>query len=203
MFDLQQIKGAGFEEVLRQMPAAVVIAEAPSGKILFSNREAQRWTEQVLGQRVPQELGQYRDLQDSSNFQMFHPDGRPYEVEEWPLTRSIRDGEEVRGEEIVHRLADGTRQWSRYDSFPIYDDEVRIVAGVLIAHDVTDEKLSLQRAGSMNCSPATACSSTRGSGARGCVLGRARTRGSRETHSMLSDASSSGRKRNPTSTCLS
>ena len=142
MFDLEQIKGAGFEEVLRQMPAAVVIAEAPSGKILFSDREARRWTEQVLGQRVPQELGQYRDLQDSTNFQMFHPDGRPYEVEEWPLTRSIRDGEEVRGEEIVHRLADGTRQWSRYDYFPIYDDEVRIVAGVLIAHDVTDEKLS-------------------------------------------------------------
>jgi hypothetical protein len=49
MFDLEQIKGAGFEEVLRQMPAAVVIAEAPSGKILFSNREARQWTGQVLG----------------------------------------------------------------------------------------------------------------------------------------------------------
>jgi hypothetical protein len=31
------------------MPAAVVIAEAPSGKILFSNREARQWTGQVLG----------------------------------------------------------------------------------------------------------------------------------------------------------
>src|SRR5215216_7928966 len=54
---------------------------------------------------------------------MLHPDGRPYEVDEWPLTRSIRDGEEVRGEEIVHLLGDGTKLWSRYDSFPIYDDE--------------------------------------------------------------------------------
>jgi transcriptional regulator with PAS, ATPase and Fis domain len=94
MFDLEQIKGAGFDEVLRQMPAAVVIADAPSGKIVFSNKASRRWTERVLGQRVPQELGQYRDLQERSNFQMLHPDGRSYEVEEWPLTRSIKHVEE-------------------------------------------------------------------------------------------------------------
>jgi hypothetical protein len=123
MVDLQQIMGAGFERVLSQMPAAVVIAEAPSGRIIFSNREAQHWTEKVLGQRVPSELVHYRDLQESSDFEVFHPDGRPYEMEEWPLMRSIRDGEEVRGEEIIHLLADGSRHWSRYDSSPIYDDE--------------------------------------------------------------------------------
>jgi PAS domain S-box-containing protein len=140
MFDRQEIERAGFEEVLRQMPTAVVIAEAPSGKIIFVNKEAQQWTEQVLGQPVPSELGQYRDLQDSSNFKMLHPDGRPYEMQEWPLTRSITSGEEVRYEEIIYRLADGTQLWSRYDSSPIYDDEKCIVAGMAVVYDITEQK---------------------------------------------------------------
>ena len=61
-------------------------------------------------------------------------------MEEWPLMRSISSGEEVRGEEFVYPLADSTRLLVRCDSFPIYDDEGRIVAGVLIAHDITEQK---------------------------------------------------------------
>jgi hypothetical protein len=54
--------------------------------------------------------------------------------------RSIRDGEEVREEEIVHLLTDGSRFKVRCDSSPIYDDEGRIAAGVLVMHDVTEQK---------------------------------------------------------------
>src|SRR5918998_1938031 len=140
MVDRQAIERAASEEVLRQMPAAVLIAEAPSGKIIYVNSEAQQRTEQALGQPVPQELEQYQDLQESSNVKMLHPDGQPYKVEEWPMTRSIRSGEEVRDEEIIHLLGDGTQLWARYDSYPIYDDEGRIVAGVLVAHDITEQR---------------------------------------------------------------
>jgi PAS domain S-box-containing protein len=126
------------------MPAAVVIVEASSGKIIFSNRAARQGTELILSQPVPQELEQYRDLHDSSNFKMFHADGRPYEVEEWPLTRSIRSGEEVRDEEIIHLLGDGTQLWACYDSYPIYDKEGRIVAGVLVSRDITEQKRAEQ-----------------------------------------------------------
>src|SRR5918997_855932 len=140
MFDEQRIQRAASEEVLRQMPAAVIVVEAPSGKIVYVNREVQRWTEQVLGQPVPQELGVYLALQESVNFKMLHPDGQAYEREEWPITRSIKSGEEVRDEEIIHLLGDGTQLWARYDSYPIYDDEGRIVAGVLVAHDITEQR---------------------------------------------------------------
>jgi PAS domain-containing protein len=133
MVDRQAIERAASEEVLRQMPAAVLIAEAPSGKIIYVNSEAQQRTEQALGQPVPQELEQYRDLHESSNFKMLHPDGQPYEVEEWPMTRSIRSGEVVRDEDVIHLLGDGTQLWARYDSYPIYDEEGRIVAGVLVS----------------------------------------------------------------------
>ena len=134
MFDLQQIQRAGFEEVLRQMPAGVVIAEAPSGKIMSVNRRAQEWTEQSPSQT------RRTKLEDAGDFEIFHPDGRTYEMEEWPLMRSIRDGEEVRDEEFVYPLADGTGLLLRCNSSPVYDEEGRIVAGVLVAHDITEQK---------------------------------------------------------------
>ena len=61
-------------------------------------------------------------------------------MEEWPLMRSIRDGEEVRDEEFVYPLADGTGLLLRCNSSPVYDEEGRIVAGVLVAHDITEQK---------------------------------------------------------------
>jgi PAS domain S-box-containing protein len=54
--------------------------------------------------------------------------------------RSIKDGEEVRDEEFVYPLADGSEIVLRCNSSPIYDGERRIVAGVLVAHDVTEQK---------------------------------------------------------------
>jgi PAS domain S-box-containing protein len=142
MFDPQGIMKAASEEVLQQMPAAVIVVEAPSGEIVFTNREAQRWTDQVLGQRVPTELGEYRGLQESNEFKMLHPDGRSYEVEEWPLTRSITSGEEIRDEEIIHLLADGSRFWSRYNSSPVYNEEGRIIGGMAVVYDITEQKRS-------------------------------------------------------------
>jgi hypothetical protein len=38
MFDPQEIMKAASEEVLQQMPAAVIVVEAPSGEIVFTNR---------------------------------------------------------------------------------------------------------------------------------------------------------------------
>src|ERR671916_864597 len=137
MFDRQRIERAALEEALRQMPAAVVIAEAPSGKIIFRNTRAQQIGEQSLNHSWP--TGPTK-LDSACDLGIFHPDGRPYEMEEWPLMRSISSGEEVRGEEFVYPLADSTRLLVRCDSFPIYDDEERIVAGVLIAHDITEQK---------------------------------------------------------------
>jgi PAS domain S-box-containing protein len=131
--DRQDIERAASEEVLRQMPAGVVIAEAPSGKIIFINKQAQQWTEQSRGQT------RATKLEDAGDFQIYHHDGRPYEIEEWPLMRSITSGEEVRDEEFVYPLTDGTGLLLRCNSSPIYDEEGRIVAGVLVAQDITEQ----------------------------------------------------------------
>ncbi len=79
-----------------------MIAYAPSGKIVYSNSQAQQISEQVHRQTVPPELRDHVDCCRDGDFEMLHPDGRPYEAKEWPLMRSIRSGEEVKGEEFVH-----------------------------------------------------------------------------------------------------
>src|SRR5215208_4043191 len=140
MFDQQDIERAAFEEVLRQMSARVVVAEAPSGEIIFTNTEAQQISEQYFGHSVPQEVGGLAELYDNSELGMFHPDGRAFQPEEWPLTRSIREGEEVRGEELIYGFADGSKLFSRHDSSPIYDEGGRIVAGVVVGYDITEQK---------------------------------------------------------------
>ena len=66
MFDTQRILEAGLEEALRQMPAAVIIVEAPSGKIVFVNRRAREMAERNLACSVPLELGVLRGLGPSS-----------------------------------------------------------------------------------------------------------------------------------------
>lgn len=96
MFDLQQIKAAGLEEAVRRMPTAAVIAEASSGKIILANNQARQMLEQNLGRSMPPGLGEIGDFGDLGVFRL---DGRPLEMEDWPLVRSIGSGEEVRDEE--------------------------------------------------------------------------------------------------------
>ena len=140
MSEWQEIERAVSEEVLRQIPAAVLIAVAPSGETILLNRRTQQMSEQYLGQSELSGVEALRDLHDSGVFELFRPDGRPYQFEEWPVMRSITSGEEVRDEDVIQVMADATRLTIRCNSSPIYNEEGRIVAGVLVAQDITEQK---------------------------------------------------------------
>jgi len=119
-------------EVLRQMPAGVIIAEAPSGKLIMGNEQlAQIWRHEFLPSTNLEEYRAYKG---------FHPDGRPYESHEWPLARSITAGEVVTNEEIEILRGDGTRGALISNSAPIRDGGGRIVAGVVSFFDITERK---------------------------------------------------------------
>ncbi len=127
---------ARLEAVLRQMPSGVVIAEAPSGKILLSNEQAK----QIRGWPLPLgvQFEEYKKHDDS--FKGFHPDGRPYEPAEWPLARSLASGEEVANEEIDVVRGNGASGTIRVSSSPICDRDGRVLAGVAVFYDVTEQK---------------------------------------------------------------
>jgi len=48
-------------------------------------------------------------LQLEPDWEIFHLDGRPYRMEEWPVVRSIASVEEVVDEEYFNLLADDRR----------------------------------------------------------------------------------------------
>jgi two-component system CheB/CheR fusion protein len=120
---------AKLEEVLRQMPCGVMIAEAPSGTLLLANKHV----EEILRQPFPQgaNIEEHRAL---------HLNKQPFKPEEWPLARSLTRGEVVTDEEIEYVRGDGTPVFLSVSSAPILDREGRIIAAVVTLFDLTHRK---------------------------------------------------------------
>jgi PAS domain S-box-containing protein len=120
------------ESVLQQMPAGVVIVEAPSGRLILSNPQAAPIFRHPF--RPVGALEQYCDFVGN------HPDGRPFTPDECPLARSVRNGELVTDEEVIIQLPEEGERTVLLRSAPIRDRTAKIVAGVMIAYDVSERK---------------------------------------------------------------
>ncbi|MEW6382337.1 MAG: PAS domain S-box protein [bacterium] len=120
---------AKLEAVMQQMPSAVVISEAPSGRIILGNKQAEEiWRQPVLSSANVEEYGKWKG---------FHlEDGRPYRGEEWPLGRSLLHGEVVIDEKAGIIRGDGTRSVISIRSTPIRNREGEIEAAVVIFNDI-------------------------------------------------------------------
>ncbi|MFB2836575.1 PAS domain-containing protein [Floridanema evergladense] len=120
------------EAVLQQMPGGVIIAEAPSGKLVLGNKQVEEiWRQEFIPSDNVEEYRQYSG---------FHPDGKLYQPEEWPLARSLATGEIITGEEIKILRGDGSYGFIEVSSAPICDRAGKIVAGVVTFHNITDRK---------------------------------------------------------------
>jgi PAS domain S-box-containing protein len=129
--DLEQEKSR-LQAVIQQVPAGLIIAEAPSGRFLVKNDRVDRM---LRGFYYPS-----GSVEDYGKFAGFHPDGRRVAPEEWPLARSVRTGETVTEEEIEMRWADGAQVWLSLSSRPIRDSAGTITSGIVIFQDVTERK---------------------------------------------------------------
>ncbi|MCL4295508.1 MAG: GAF domain-containing protein [Anaerolineae bacterium] len=127
------------ETILQQTPAGVVIAAAPSGETLLVNEHAKQLT--GYGFEVSTEIERYQEIQP---FQGLHADGRPYQAEEWPLSRAVRRGEVVANEEIELLRADGSQIILQANATPIRNAEGEVVAGVTAFVDITAQKQAEQ-----------------------------------------------------------
>jgi PAS domain S-box-containing protein len=76
---------------------------------------------------------------------IFHPDGRRYQRDEWPAARSITSGEEIVEEEFFYALPDGGRLWIRCSCSPVRDRDGEIVAAVLAQTDVTERRRAAEQ----------------------------------------------------------
>ena len=116
------------ETVVNEMPVGVIVADAPSGRIVIDNAEMDR----IM--HGPAASGGRGDVR---TYRGFHDDGRPYRPEEWPLTRSAAAGETIREEELDVERDDGTRATIAVSSMPIRAEDGTIVAAVATVIDIT------------------------------------------------------------------
>jgi PAS domain S-box-containing protein len=119
-------------EVLRQMPAGVIIAEAPSGRLLRGNNQIEAIFRPPF--RPSSAVEQYHEWEG------FHLDGRPVAPEDWPLARALRTGQVVANEEFEYLRGDGTRCYIEVSAAPIRDHDGNIVLAVATVHDITERK---------------------------------------------------------------
>jgi len=118
--------------ILEQMPIGVIIAEAPSGRLVFHNVEASR-----LLHRPFLAADDYRGY---AQYGALHEDGVPYRAEEHPAARSLLAGEIVKSEEIKYRLQDSTETYFSVNSAPIYDSEGRMVLTIVTFIDIAERR---------------------------------------------------------------
>src|SRR5262249_31658363 len=118
--------------ILEQMPIGVIIAEAPSGRLVFHNIEASRLLHRPF--LVAEDYRAY------TKYGALREDGLLYEPERYPAARSLMSGEVVKSEEIKYRLEDSTETYFSVNSAPIYDPEGRMVLTIVTFIDIGERK---------------------------------------------------------------
>ncbi len=122
------------DAVIEQMPAGIIITNA-SGSQAKYNREMDRiWRRTILSS----------ENIEGHRYRAFHSDGREYQLDEWPLSRALKQGEVIVGEEMAILRGDGTQGVLHSSSAPIRNTAGETIAGVVIDVDITDRKVMEQ-----------------------------------------------------------
>ena len=121
----------GLRSLLEQAPTGLVVAEAPTGRIIVLNEEAKR----ILGQERSQTARAEYGFDG-----MIHVDGTPYGPGEHPLARALA-GEIVRDEAVRYRRDDGTVARLAVSASPVRSSGGQTIGAVSTFLDVTERYL--------------------------------------------------------------
>ncbi len=122
---------ARLNAIIEHIPAGVLLAEAPGGRIVMGNPQVER----ILGHPVvlSPDIESYRD------WMAYWLNGRRVEGRESVLARTLR-GEVVNSQEILYHRGDGRKVWISVSGAPISDAGGNIVGGVVLITDIDEEK---------------------------------------------------------------
>ena len=121
-----------FQSMLDHLPVSIIFARAPTGELFYSNNKF----EEMWGPG----LDTAKDIEayDNHYLKAYHKDQTPYKAKDWPLSRSIMNGEVVHGEDTDVRYSDGRAATIRLSSTPVYDVKGEMIAALAICEDVTE-----------------------------------------------------------------
>jgi PAS domain S-box-containing protein len=117
--------------IIEHIPAGVILAEAPSGRIVMVNPQVER----ILGRQVVLSP----DIESYREWLAYEVSERPVEGRESVLAMTLQ-GEVVAGKEILYHRGDGAKAWIRVSGAPIRDAGGKIVGGVDLITDIDEEK---------------------------------------------------------------
>jgi len=122
--------------VIEHAPVGIIIAEAPSGRIVAGNRRV----EEIFRHGVlPSEtVDAYRD------WTAYHADGRRVEGHEYPLGRVFLTGERAGPDEYLYQRGDGTLAWVQLTGAPIRDANGALTGGLVVVEDIDQRKRTEQ-----------------------------------------------------------
>ncbi|MCP3143944.1 ATP-binding protein [Pyxidicoccus xibeiensis] len=116
------------DAVLAQAPVGVIVAEAPSSRILLYNAAAER----ILGHPcIPSNA-----VADYAAYGGLHSDGTRFSAEEYPTARALLKGEHVQNELQRYLRGDGVETLLEISAAPLRSPEGAITAAVCVFSDV-------------------------------------------------------------------
>ena len=121
-------------QIMQQMPNGVLVVDVAGGVTLQNTR-----SQGILGH----EYARGQPIGSGTPWVARRSDGTVYEPADYPLMRSLRDGQVVLGERISIERADGSEVTIDVDTSPIRDGNV-VTGGVAVFQDVT-ERVEIQR----------------------------------------------------------
>lgn len=121
---------ARLRTLIENLPAGVLLVEAPTGRLLLGNRRM----DEILRRPV-----NYTALAEPHTWIGYHADGHRLEPSQWPLSRALR-GEVVAGDEILFERGDRTRAWLRIGAAPVYSRPKEIEGVVVVVYDIDRQK---------------------------------------------------------------
>jgi two-component system CheB/CheR fusion protein len=127
---------ARLEAALEHMPAAVIIVDAQTARVLHANRQAAA----LFGQPFPPPFLNASWHAAVGALKGWHPDGREIRAEEWPLARSLASGMSVVGEQVEINAATGNHRVLSVSSAPVTDEAGEVIAAVAAFWDITELK---------------------------------------------------------------
>jgi PAS domain S-box-containing protein len=116
--------------IVDQIPLALFVAEAPSGRIIMWNKAMRR----IVGGDVP-EIVSVEEYGTE-----FSRNGVPIQPEELPLARAVRNGETVPAEVMEAVRQDGSLALLEVSASPILDEHGVVIAGVAVIQDVGERE---------------------------------------------------------------
>lgn len=120
------------EAMLETMPVGVIIAHAPSGKIIMGNKRVE--------ELVRHPVLESNDVDSYAEWISFHADGRRVESHEYPLSKVIRDGEDYAELDVHYQRGDGTMSWVRIIGRPVIGDDDKILGAAIAILDIDNER---------------------------------------------------------------